>query len=115
MTEISVADLYELYLDTIGRCISQVLSQSMEDLECNLFEEFDADAHSFLHEDNLLKLREAGYIDEEMVAVSKEVRRRWLSLQRKSWTIAEIKNETEWHELFELCDRLKLKSEHYRS
>jgi hypothetical protein len=110
MTEISVAELYELYLDTVGRCASELLHQSDDEIEYNLFEEFDVGVHSFLHEDNLVKLRQAGYIDDEKLAVSKEVRRQWLALQNKPSTIAEIKGKSEWQELFKLCDQLKLKS-----
>jgi len=111
MKEISLAELYEYYLDTVGRCTSALLHQSDEDIGYNLFEEFDVGAQSFLHEDNLAKLYEAGYIDEETLAVSKGVRVRWFALQSRSWTIEEIKSSMEWRELFGLCDWLKLKSE----
>jgi hypothetical protein len=114
MTEISVAELYELYLDTIGRCTSELHHKSDEVIEYDLFEQFDVGAHSFLHIDNLDKLRRAGYIDDEMLAVSKEVRDRWIALQNESWTIEDIRSKREWQELFELCDRLKLKSENQR-
>jgi hypothetical protein len=83
-----------------------------EEIEYQLYEQFDIGAWSFLHEDNLLKLREAGYIDDEMVAMSKEVRERWLALeQKRPWSIAEIKTGREWQELFELCDRLRSRSQ----
>jgi hypothetical protein len=110
MTESWVPRLYEDYLDTIGRCTSELRQQSDEEIEYQLFEQFDGGAWSFLHEDNLIKLRDAGYIDDEMVAMSKQVRERWLALQKKSWTTAEIRTRREWQELFELCDRLRLRS-----
>jgi hypothetical protein len=103
-------ELYEFYLDTIERCTSEVRNLIDADIEYNLFEEFDVGVHSFLHEDNLAKVRDAGFIDDEMFEVSKEVRVRWLALQKDSWTTEEIKKNKEWQELFELCDRLKLKS-----
>ncbi len=112
MADISLAELYELYLDTVGRCTSGLLHQTDEEIKYHLFEEFDVGAHSFFHDDNLNKLRRAGYIDDEMLAVSKEVRKRWLALQNKSWTIEEIKSKKEWQELFQLCDRLKMKVKH---
>ena len=110
MTESWVPRLYEDYLDTIGRCTSELRQQSDEEIEYQLYEQFDGGAWSFLHEDNLIKLRDAGYIDDEMMAMSKEVRRLWLALREKSWTVAEIRTRKEWQELFELCDRLRLKS-----
>lgn len=113
MTEISIDQLYELFLDTIGRCNSALREQSDEEIAYELFEEFDVGAQSFLHEHSLNKLRDAGYIDDEMVAMSKKLRERWLALENGSWTIPEIKTRTEWRELFDLCDRLKLRVEQH--
>jgi hypothetical protein len=110
MTEISTAELYDLYLDAIGRCTSQLRTLTDEEIEYNLFEEFDVGAHSFLHDDNLSKLRQDGFIDDEMFALSRGVRERWLALQNRCWSIEEVRTEKEWQELFDLCDRLKLKS-----
>jgi len=109
VSEISVAELYELYLDTVGRCTSELLNRSDEEIEYDLFEEFDVGAHSFLHEDSLAKLRHAGFIDDEMVAVGKRVRESWLELSQEPWTIQDIKTRQEWRELFRLCDRLMSK------
>src|SRR6267378_4316655 len=110
MTEISTAELYDFYRDTVGRCTSEVRNLTDEEIEYNLFEDFDVGAHSFLHDDNLTKLWEGGLIDNEMLAISRKVRERWLTLQKRSWSIEEVKTKKEWQELFELCDRLKLKS-----
>jgi hypothetical protein len=111
MSQISAQELYELYIDTIARCTSEVRNGSDDEIQYNLFEEFDVGAHSFLHEDALSRLRDAGYIDDEMVALSKQVRERWLALQPQSWTAEEIKSKEEWRQLFQLCDQLKHKSE----
>jgi hypothetical protein len=110
MDEISVDRLYEFYLDTVGRCGSYLRQESEEEIGYQLFEEFDVGAWSFFHEDSLHRLRQAGYIDDEMVAISKEIRQRWCALdQKKPWNIGEIKTKKEWQELFELCDRLRSK------
>ncbi len=109
MTEIPVGELYELFLDTVGRGSSDVRNRSDEEILYDLFEEFDVGAHTYLHEDNLAKLRHAGFIDDEKVAVSKQVRKRWLALQNQSWTVEDIRTRQEWNELFGLCDRLKSK------
>jgi hypothetical protein len=85
------------------------LNRSDEEVQYELFEEFDVRAHTFLHQENLAKLRHAGFIDDEMMAVSKAVRERWLALQNESWTVGDIKTRKEWRELFGLCDRLKSK------
>lgn len=109
MSEISLRELYELYLDTLGRCTSDIRNRSDEGILYDLFEEFDVGVHSFFHTDNLAKLQTAGYIDDEMLRLSNEVRRKWLGLQHGGWTIQQIKTEKEWQELFELCDQLRLK------
>ena len=111
-TEISTAELYELYLDAVSRCTSKLRTLSDEEVEYNLFEEFDAGAHSFLHDDNLTKLRRAGFIDDEMVAISRQVRERWVDLLKRSWSTAQVKAAKDWQELFELCDRLEQKAQH---
>ena len=104
MSYISVREQYGLYLDTIGRCSSDLLGQSDEELEHNLYEQFDTGAQSFLHEDTLARLRDAGYIDDEMVALSKDVRNRWFALadEYRYRPTEEIRTNTEWKELFAL-------------
>ncbi len=96
MSEISAAELYELYVDTVGRCTNDLLRMSDQDINYNLFEEFDVGARSYLHESALVKLRQAGYIDDEMLAASKKVREKWLALQNKPWRIEEVKTKEEW-------------------
>jgi hypothetical protein len=110
MIEISVGQLFDLYLDTIGRGSSANLSLSDAEIEHNLFEEFDVGAHTYLHVRTLTKLHDAGLIDDESLAIGREARDRWLALGRRSWTVAQIKTAQEWQSLFELCDRLQLKS-----
>jgi hypothetical protein len=110
MNEISTAELYDLYIDTVGRCTSELRNLTAEEINYNLFEEFDVGVHSFFHDDNLSKLRHAGFIDDEMLKISKEVRSHWHNLQKRSWTIADVKNMREWQDLFALCDRLKLRT-----
>jgi hypothetical protein len=112
MKEISILELYQLYVDTIGRGTSHLRQEGDEQIAYNLFEEFDIGAHSFLHENSLVRLHDAGYIDDEAVALSKALRERWIAFQSKSWTFADIKTKKEWQELFELCDRLTLEFSH---
>ena len=91
MTEMSTEQLYDFYIDTIGRCTSELRNLTNEEIEYNLFEEFDVGVHSFLHDDNLAKLRDGGFIDNETLALYREVRQRWLALQKPSWSIEEVK------------------------
>jgi len=56
MNEITIDQLYELYLDTAAKCNSQITSLDSGELEYNLFEEFDIGVTSFFHNDSLQKL-----------------------------------------------------------
>lgn len=107
---ISLDKLFEVYLDTVERATSDIRNRQDEEILYDLYEQFDTGAWSFFHEDTLANLRQGGCIDDEMVALSKEARERWLKLFERDWTVAEIKTNPEWQKLFEICDRLKLKT-----
>lgn len=107
MTEISITELYDLYLDAAGRCACDCRALTDEELGYNLVEEFDVGVRSYFDDVNLVKLRQAGYIDDEIVEISKDVRERWLVLLERSWSIEEVRTKNEWQDLFEICRRLK--------
>jgi hypothetical protein len=109
MRGISPKQLYELYIDAIQRCTSDLLNRGDEDIECELFEEFDIGAYSFLHEANLLRLREAGSIDDEVMSESKAVRAKWLDLQESARSVHDVRTREEWHELLRMCDAIRMK------
>jgi hypothetical protein len=106
MSKISNEKLYELYCDAINRCTSKTTTLSDEEIDYNLFEEFDVAATSFLHEQALQRLLTAGMINEKMMLVSLEVRNLWLELQSHNWLTSEIRVEPKWKHLFSLCDEL---------
>jgi hypothetical protein len=106
MSDISVEQLYALYMDTLSRCSSGAREKGDEQIEYDLFEEFDVGVHSFLHENSLAKLREAGYINDGLVRLSLEVRRKALSLQERKWTLEDVRQDAGWASLFELVDRV---------
>ncbi len=106
MSDISVDRLFELYYDAIKRCTSKITSLSDEEIEYNLYEEFDIAAISFFHVDSLTKLFTAGLINEEAKTISQEIRKVWIELQKDNWNIEEIKNDSSWKHLFSLCDKL---------
>jgi hypothetical protein len=106
MNEISSAELFELYLDTISRSTSALLSQCDEYIAGELFEEFDIGATSYLHETSLARLQDAGYINEEIATLSTKLREKWFILQPMDSTLMEIKNANEWKEFFQMSDNL---------
>ena len=75
-------------------------------MENNLFKEFDVAAISFLNDHSLTRLLSAGLINENVMAISQEVRKVWIELQNDNWTIAEARNDQHWKYLFSLCDEL---------
>ncbi len=111
MKKISDRELYDFYLDTFRHCTSKLLSLSDEEIGHELFEEFDAGAHSFLHGHNLARLYRKGYISREALQDSKEIRRKWIELHAPVPSIAEIKSSNRWRDLFEHCDKLLRKLE----
>ena len=109
MTELSLQELYELYLDTLSQCTPSILEMSDEDILCILFEEFASSAWAYLHIDNLSNLRNAGLIDDAIVEESQEIRRCWLALEDHDWTIDDIRHNREWSNMFNRCNTLKQK------
>jgi hypothetical protein len=106
MNAITSERLYELFVDTAQRCSSSVAVQSDEEFEYNLFEEFDAGVRSFFHDDSLKTLSESGMITQEVVAISRLIRSKWIELNVSDWTRDQINGHPEWKWLFKECDRL---------
>jgi hypothetical protein len=64
-------------------------------------------AQSFLHDQSLARLHSGGWINDEMVTLSREIREKWLDLRRSPATAEDVRTKKEWHELSALCDRAK--------
>lgn len=103
---ISPRELYEYYLYTIERCNHHLLDTDDENIECELFEEFEG-AYTFLHRDNLVTLRDAGFMDDAIVDLSVIVRKKWIAASRRlERTASFVRTSREWRDLFGLCERL---------
>lgn len=114
MIQQSLKELFEIYVDTLERCTPAICEQTDEELLCNLFEEFSVQAWSFLHDDSLTVLRDAGLIDDGMVRDSRVIRERWLQLEKRGLRLEPldlavhwIREGSEWRELFRLCEALR--------
>lgn len=112
--EISAHELLSLLIDALEHCTSRLRNMPDEDLLYNLYEEFDIGAQSFLHDESLQKLRDAGLIDDQVERDCRAARQRWFTLQSREWMPSEIRASLEWTSLFSLCDSilLRLKSPH---
>ncbi|PJZ76218.1 hypothetical protein [Leptospira neocaledonica] len=65
LKEIDSKDLYNLYSDMLNRCKIELLTADGEIIEYEIFEEFDIEAVSFLHQGPLITLFNAEYISKE--------------------------------------------------
>ncbi len=106
MNEITLEQLYELYLETAAKCNSQVIMLENCELEYKLFEEFDIDVTSYFHQDSLQKLFTAGNINSEAVSLSEEIRRIWFRLSTETWTADQIRTVPDWKQFFAVGDEL---------
>ena len=98
----------EFYIDTLEKCGTYLLEMSDEDIEYNIFEEFDVGAISFLHDDTLSKLKEANLITEEISQKSSVLRSNFLLLQNTDlWNIDSVRNSQNWNEILKLSDEIK--------
>lgn len=106
MNAITDEQLFDLLVDTAKRCSSAVISLSDEELEYNLFEEFDVGVRSFLHDDSVSRLVEAGMLSNEAIPICHSIRGKWIELDMRNWTIAEIRVHPDWKHIHSACDTL---------
>ncbi|OCA79637.1 hypothetical protein BBH99_18280 [Chryseobacterium contaminans] len=100
--------LYEYFLDTLSHCGSFILDSSKEDIEYQIFEEFDIGIISFLHEDSLKQLLDSKLITFDVYNRCLLLRKRVLELQELDlWKIDLIKTNKKWREVIVLCDEIK--------
>jgi len=108
MEKISIEKLMELYVDTIDKCGTYLLSEDDMVIGYNIFEEFDTGVISFLHTDVLQRLNDAGLISDEMVYKSSILRDLVLELQQgDEWNVNAVRNSPDWRKVLELADEIK--------
>lgn len=108
MEKISISKLMELYVDTIDKCGTYLLSEDDMVIGYNIFEEFDTGVISFLHIDVLQRLNDAGLISDEMVYKSSILRDLALELQQgDEWNVNAVRNSSDWRKVLELADEIK--------
>lgn len=108
MKEISLKKLMELYVDTLSKCGTYLLSEDDKVVEYNIFEEFDIGIISFFHIDNLQRLNDAGLISIDLVYRSSTLRELVMELQRsEEWNINAVRNSPKWMNVLDLADEIK--------
>lgn len=80
MDKISIDRLMKLYVDTVSKCGTYLLSEDDIVIGYKIFEKFDTGVISFLHTDSLEKLNDAGLISDEIMQKSSTLRNLVLEL-----------------------------------
>ncbi|WP_411898232.1 hypothetical protein [Elizabethkingia occulta] len=100
--------LYDLFLDTLSHCGSFIFNLSKDEIEYEIFEEFDIGVISFLHEDSLKQLLDSKLITIEIRDKCIFLREKVLRLQELNlWKIDLVKTNEKWHEVIIICDEIK--------
>ena len=100
--------IYECFKAGLSHCGVFLLELSDEDIEWHLFEEFDTDCVSFLHESTLNQLLKAGKITPYVADMSLMLSRRFRALENTSaWDVSAVRSSPVWLELFLLSDKIK--------
>lgn len=105
MYEININEQYNYLINTLEMCGLHLLNQDEKIIGYKIFEEFDTGACSFLHNDNLERLVNEGYISVEIMEKSAELRNMFFNMQESNeWNVKSVKKSSEWRKLLELSD-----------
>ena len=108
MESISCTKLFELFIDTLDHFGTFLLKAGTEDIGYYVFEEFDSDSVTFLHENTLDQLLEGGYISAEVYPLCQLLRKRFRELEKTDlWDVEVVRSAPEWYELMVLADKIK--------
>lgn len=108
MEKIGAPQLFELFLHTLDCCGMFLLKCDAQDIEYYLFEEFDTDSISFLHENTLNILLENDYISPDAYSLCKLLNERFRKMEGTNfWDPGSVKDRLEWHAILELADKIK--------
>lgn len=109
MNPISIGNLFQMYMSTFNHCGEFLLNLSDEKIGTFIFEEFDIEATTFLHQNTLDKLKNAEFIDEAEYNYSKELRRKFVELQGTAlWNVESVKTAPEWRKIMRLADKIRV-------
>ncbi len=105
---LNMPQLYELFKDTLNHCGTFLLTCTREDIEYHIFEEFDSDCTSFLHESNLRALLEGGLISAEIYEASLRLAAKFRALEGTPlWNPDDVTHAAAWRNIMESADRIK--------
>ena len=108
MKELTLSHRYDLFKDTLSHLGTFLLTETKEDIEYHVFEEFDSDSVSFLHETNLRDLLDGGFINAEICSEALRLSDAFRALEGTAlWNSDDVICSTAWREVLELADSVK--------
>lgn len=108
MKSVNQTELYALYKDTLSHVGTFLLTCDREEIEYHLFEEFDTDCTSFLHETNLRTLLDGGLISAEIYEKSLRLASEFRGLEGTAlWNPEAVVSAEAWRKVMELGDMLR--------
>ena len=108
MKSANQTELYALYKDTLSHVGTFLLTCEREEIEYHLFEEFDTDCTSFLHETNLRALLEERLISPEIYAASLRLAADYRALEGTDlWDPETVTTAAVWRRVLELADTVR--------
>ncbi len=114
MESLNVTELYTFYKNTLSHVGTCLLTCDREDIEYHVFEEFDSDCTSFLHEHNLRALLEGGLISAEIYKASLRLAAEFRALEGTAlWNPEAVVSAEAWRKVLELGDAVRGMVEHY--
>jgi len=114
MREIADKKLMNYYLDTLNHCGMELLNASDENIEYEIFEEFEIGIVSFFHDKSLGRLYRGGFINKSILAKSQDLRNMVINIQEKGkWNITFLQTDPDWKKILLLSDKIKKEYESY--
>ena len=108
MKSVNQTELYALYKDTLSHVGTFLLTCDRKEIEYHLFEEFDTDCTSFLHETTLRALLEGGLISAEIYETSLRLAAEFRGLEGTAlWNPKAVVSAEAWRKVMELGDMLR--------
>ena len=108
MGNITNAELFGYFVETMSHCGLFLLEAAPLDIEWHLFEEFDGDSITFLHENSLAPLLADGYISAEVYSLCLLLRKKFRDMEETSlWNVASVRTSPEWYEIMLLADKIR--------
>lgn len=109
MTTINTKELYELYINTLNKISYSLLDATEEEIETDIFEDFDIGVMTFFHDDNLNILVKSGYIDADIMKLSQKLRQFMISMQNNNleWSMDSFRQFVVWAKLFNISNQIK--------